>query len=179
MKKTMKIITILICMVVLAASLVACSKPNEQAPISNTDDNIEDSEIDKGDIEDKQTADEESDMEENLASSVWEGVSGNFTREGSDQYNNAILQMEYTENGFVEFEFQIMQGSESENEVNEMVFADLMIVGEDGIGRYETGPDAAIPLYIGFVISENGEYISVDYKGEFEISPSGSYHLAE
>jgi hypothetical protein len=109
---------------------------------------------------------------------AWEGICGSFVREGSDQYNNASLQMKSLSNGCVLFEFDLMEGSESK-ETQTLLLPFILIVDEDGVGHYESDPDIENPLYIDFYLSEDGQHVSVTHSGEAWISPDGMYEFVD
>lgn len=109
---------------------------------------------------------------------IWEAVHGNFTREGSSQYNNAVLAMKYLSNYCVLFEFRLMEGSESEDETHDTIVYGVMIVDDKGVGLYETHPGAA-SFSINFAISEDGKRVSVTHSGELSISPDGEYSFTD
>lgn len=106
---------------------------------------------------------------------VWEAVHGSFARQDSSQYNNAVLQMKYLSNSCVMFEFRLMEGSESEAAVSELVIPAVLLVDDNGMGVYESDPDAEYPLSINFVLSDDGKQIEVTHTGETDISPDGVY----
>lgn len=106
---------------------------------------------------------------------VWEGVNANFSREDSDQFNNGSLQMTYQSEKRLMFEFRLMKGSESEDNVIERTVSGVLLVGADGIGRFEAAPDAKNSFAINFTISEDGQKITVEHSGKMNISPDGVY----
>lgn len=110
---------------------------------------------------------------------VWEAVQGNFVREGSSQYNNAVLVMKYLSNDCVLFEFRLMEGSEAENEAHDTIVYGVMIVDDKGTGFYETLPNATAPFSISFAISEDGQRVTVVHSGELSISPDGEYSFTD
>lgn len=109
----------------------------------------------------------------------WETVCGNFVRDGSSQYNNAVLLMKYLSNDCVLFEFRFMEGSEAEDEAHNILVYGVLIVDDEGVGFYETLPDAASPFSINFTISEDGQRVTVTHSGELSISPDGEYIFAD
>ncbi len=106
---------------------------------------------------------------------AWESVSGSYVREDSSQYNNAVLQMKYLSNSCAMFEFRLMEGSESEDIADTLVLPFVLVVGEDGVGRYETLPESEKPFSIAFALSEDGQSVTVTHTGELSISPDGVY----
>jgi hypothetical protein len=108
---------------------------------------------------------------------VWETLRGNYWRTDSSQYNNATLQMMYLGNGCAMFEFRLMEGSESENWARDMVLPFVMLIGEDGIGRYESDPDSAASLKITVELSEDGKSATVAHTGDMPIPCDGVYEF--
>lgn len=106
---------------------------------------------------------------------VWESISGSFAREDSSQYNNGELQIKYLSNNCAMFEFRLMEGSESEDSAESIVLPFVLLVGEDGMGRYESLPAAQKPFAIDFALSKNGKQVTVTHTGEISISPDGVY----
>lgn len=118
--------------------------------------------------------------EKSAPTEVWETISGSFTREASSQYNNATLQMKYLSNNCVMFEFNLMTGSESEDWADTLVLPFVLLVDEDdGVGHYESDPEAKNPITIDFYLSENGKQITVTHTGEIPISPDGVYNFVD
>lgn len=110
---------------------------------------------------------------------VWETIYGAFARDDSSQYNNAVLMMKYLSNGCVMFEFRLMEGSESEDFAFDTIVPGILIVDDNGIGFYETIPDAENLFSINFVLSEDGKTVDVTHDGELLISPDGRYNFTE
>ena len=113
---------------------------------------------------------------------AWENLRGNFARQGSSQYNNGTLQMMCLGNGCVMFEFRLMEGAESEDGLSEgwareMVLPFVALVGEDGIGRYESDPDSETPLKITLELSEDGKTVTVAHTGDMPIPCDGEYEF--
>lgn len=106
---------------------------------------------------------------------AWESVSGTYTREGSAQYDNGVLQMKYLSNNCAMFELKLMQGSEAEESVQTLVLPFVLIIGEDGVGRYESLPESEKLFSIDFALSEDGKTITITHKGELSLSPDGIY----
>ncbi len=106
---------------------------------------------------------------------AWESVSGCYVREDSSQYNNAVLQMKYLSNNCAMFEFRLMEGSESEDIADTLVLPFVLLVGEDGVGRYETLPESEKSFSIALALSEDGQSVTVTHTGELSISPDGVY----
>lgn len=113
------------------------------------------------------------------ASEAWESMSGTYVREESSQYNNAVLQLKYLSNDCVMFEFRLMKGEESGDWANAMVLPFVMLVEEDGIGRYQTLPDAETPFEIVFILSDDGNKVEVSHTGEMPISCDGEYAFVD
>jgi hypothetical protein len=110
---------------------------------------------------------------------VWESVSGVYVREDSSQYNNAVLQMKYLSNNCVMFEFRLMEGSESEDSADTLVLPSVLLVDEDGVGRFESLPDSEQPFGINVALSEDGHRATVTHSGELSISPDGVYNFTD
>ncbi len=110
-----------------------------------------------------------------VPSEIWKEVFGSFTRQDSSQYKNGVLQMKYLSNSCVMFEFRLMEGSESEVATKTVVIPAVMLVDDNGVGRYESDSDAEKPLSINFVLSEDGKQVNVTHTGETDISPDGVY----
>lgn len=110
---------------------------------------------------------------------AWESISGSFTREDSSQYNNGVLQIKYLSNNCAMFEFRLMEGSESEDMAENLVLPFVLLVGEDGVGRYESLPDSEKPFSIDFALSEDGQTVTVTHTGELSISPDGVYTFTD
>ena len=110
---------------------------------------------------------------------VWEGVNANFSREDSGQFNNGTLQMTYQSKNHLMFEFKLMKGSESEDHVIQRTVSGVLLVGNDGIGRFEAAPDANNKFSINFTIADDGQKITVDHSGKMDISPDGVYIFIE
>jgi len=113
---------------------------------------------------------------------VWESLRGNYWRTDSSQYNNGTLQMLYLGNGCVMFEFRLMEGAESEDGLSEgwareMVLPFVALIGDDGIGRYESDPESESPLKITFELSEDGKTMTVAHTGEMPIPCDGVYQF--
>jgi len=107
----------------------------------------------------------------------WESISGNFVRDDSSQYNNAVLQIKYLSNDCAMFEFRLMEGSESEDSAESLVIPAILIVGEDGIGHYESLPEIEKPFTIDFKLSKDGKNLTITHQGEIDISPDGVYNF--
>ncbi|MDY0235372.1 MAG: hypothetical protein RBR71_05060 [Gudongella sp.] len=110
-----------------------------------------------------------------VSSVVWETLSGEFTRNDSSQYNNASLQMKYLSNDCVMFEFRLMEGSESQDWADTLILPFILLVDQNGVGHYESDPDATNPITIDFLLSEEGQRITVTHTGDVSISPDGVY----
>lgn len=110
---------------------------------------------------------------------AWESVSGTFVREESSQYNNGVLQLKYLSNDCVMFEFRLMEGEESGDWANAVVLPFVMLVEEDGIGRYQSDPEAENPFEIVFILSEDGNRVNVSHMGEMPISCDGEYEFLD
>jgi hypothetical protein len=108
---------------------------------------------------------------------VWQEVRGNFAREGSSQYNNATLQMMYLGNGCVMFEFNLMEGSESEDWAWDIVLPFVALIDDDGVGQYESDPEAENPLKITLKLSDDGQTVTASHTGEMPISCDGMYEF--
>ncbi|MFA9422968.1 MAG: Ig-like domain-containing protein [Sedimentibacter sp.] len=110
-----------------------------------------------------------------VSSAVWETLSGEFTRNDSSQYNNASLQMKYLSNDCVMFEFRLMEGSESQDWADTLILPFVLLVDDNGVGHYESDADAINPINIDFLLSEDGQQITVTHTGDVSISPDGIY----
>ncbi len=108
---------------------------------------------------------------------AWESISGTFVREESSQYNNGVLQLKYLSNNNVLFEFRLMEGEEEEDLAKTTVLPFVMLVEEDGTGRYQTLPDAENPFEIVFTLSEDGNKVTVSHTGEMPILCDGEYEF--
>lgn len=114
-----------------------------------------------------------------IAPEAWESISGTFVRDKSSQYNNGVLQLKYLSNNNVLFEFRLMEGEESDDWANTMVLPFVMLVEEDGTGRYKTLPDAENPFEIVFILSEDGKKVTVSHTGEMPVSCDGEYEFVD
>ncbi len=120
----------------------------------------------------------EVDVETGISPAAWETVSGSFTREGSSQYSNAVLQMKYLSDDCAMFEFRLMEGSEGDASET-LSLSSVLLVGEDGVGRYEVPDEDGEDISITFELSEDGERITVSHRGSFTISPDGVYEFTD
>lgn len=110
---------------------------------------------------------------------VWKRLKGSFTRQGSGQYDNATLQMKYLDNSCVVFEFDLMEGDESQEFARDVVLPFVMLIGDDGVGRYESDPDAKNPLTISVALSADGLQATVTHEGDMPISCDGVYDYVD
>lgn len=118
------------------------------------------------------------DIEEpNELLAAWEAVSGTFVRDDSNQYNNGVLQMKYLSNNTALFEFRLMEGNEQEEVSDSIVLPFVLLVDEEGIGHYESTGENELNFNITFVLSEDGEHVTVSHTGDLRMSPDGIYHL--
>lgn len=115
----------------------------------------------------------------NTTQAAWESISGSYVREDSSQYNNAVLQMKYLSNDCVMFEFRLMEGSEAEDMADNLVLPFVMIVGDDGVGRYETLPESEKPFSLEFALAKDGKSVTVKHQGELPMSPDGVYTFTD
>jgi len=110
---------------------------------------------------------------------VWETLRGNYWRTDSSQYNNGTLQMMYLGNGCVMFEFRLMEGGEATGEAEEwardMVLPFVMLIDDDGLGQYESDPEAENPLRITAALSDGGKTVTVTHTGDMPIPCDGVY----
>lgn len=105
---------------------------------------------------------------------IWETVHGNYARES---YQNDALVLKYLSNDCVLFEFRLTEGgSES---AHETIIYGVMIISENGVGIYETLPDAESPFTVSFKISDDGQRVTVSHTGDLSISPDGEYTFAD
>lgn len=109
----------------------------------------------------------------------WESVHGVFSRDDSTQYNDGLLGMMHLSDGIVLVEFDLTQGSEAEDTVDDYGVAFTMLVDESGIGRYEAPPDAASPFTVDIALSDGGQKATVTQTGDLPISCAGSYTFVE
>jgi hypothetical protein len=107
---------------------------------------------------------------------VWKTLSGSFVREDSSQCSNGTLQMKYLSNDCVIFEFDLMEGSESEGCADTLILSSVLLVDDNGVGHYESKLDTENPLTIDFYLSEDGKQVTVAHTGELSISPDGVYN---
>lgn len=114
-----------------------------------------------------------------LDQEAWESISGTFVREESDQYCSGVLQLKYLSNNNVLFEFRLMEGEEEEDWATTTVLPFVMMVEEDGTGRYQTLPDVENPFEIVFNLSEDGNKVTVSHTGEMPISCDGEYDFLD
>lgn len=114
-----------------------------------------------------------------VAPEAWESISGTFVRDKSSQYNNGVLQLKYLSNNNVLFEFRLMEGEEEGDCANTTVLPFVMLIEEDGTGRYQTLPDAENPFEIVFRLSEDGKKVSVSHTGEMPVSCDGEYEFVD
>ena len=110
---------------------------------------------------------------------VWEGICGTYTRNDSSQYNNAVLMLKYLDNSCAMFEFRLMEGSESEDEAHDLILPFVCLIDDNGIGQYESDPDAKRKLKISLALSEDGQTVTVASTGESLIFPDGIYEYTE
>ncbi len=110
---------------------------------------------------------------------TWKKVSGSFTRQESNQYNNATLQMKYLGNSSAMFEFKLMEGSESGDWAKDIVLPFVLSIDEGGYGRYESDPKAKEPLKITLALSEDGKTVTAKHTGEMPISCDGVYEFID
>lgn len=109
----------------------------------------------------------------------WETVSGSYVRDDSSQYNNAVLMLKYLSNDCALFELRLMEGSEAEAMADSLVVPAVLIVEDDGVGRYESLPDAEHPFTIEITLSDDGQQAIVSHSGELDISPDGIYTFVD
>lgn len=110
---------------------------------------------------------------------AWESISGTFVRKESSQYKNGVLQLKYLSNNNVLFEFKLMEGEEEEDWAKTTVLPFVMLIEEDGTGRYQTLHDAENPFEIVFLLSEDGKKVNVSHTGEVPISCDGEYEFVD
>ena len=109
------------------------------------------------------------------ADAAWEAATGYYVQEQSSQYNNAMLQLKFLSEGCVLFELEIMEGSEDADTADTQVLCAVLLVGQDGVGRYETPPDSQEPYTLAFQLAEEGRKVSISHTGEMSMSPDGVY----
>ncbi len=106
----------------------------------------------------------------------WDGYFGTLTRQESNQYNNATLQVKGLEDRVVLFEIDMTEGSESEDKANAFKIAGTMFIEDDGTGLYESqNEDGSIGYSIIFNRSTDGQQITITHTGDFTIDPDGDY----
>lgn len=110
---------------------------------------------------------------------VWEEMNASFVGGDSSQYSNATLMMKYLSNGCAVFEFRFMQDSESQDFAPDIIIPGILRIDDDGIGVYETIPEAENQFSIEFVLSEDRQTVDVTHNGVLEISPDGRYDFVE
>lgn len=105
----------------------------------------------------------------------WETVSGSYVREDSNQYNNGVLMLKYLSNDCAMFELRLMEGDEAGDVADNLVLPAVLIVEDDGVGRYESLPEAEYPFTVEITLSADGQQATVSHTGQLEISPDGVY----
>jgi hypothetical protein len=106
----------------------------------------------------------------------WFGYFGTLTRRESSQYNNATLQVKGLEDGVAIFEFDLMEGSESEDRASALQIAGTMLIESVDAGMYECLNEDGGSLYsIRFERSEDGMQITVTHTGDIPMNPDGEY----
>ena len=101
---------------------------------------------------------EDADKQMDSDTDSWGGYFGTLTRRDSSQYNSAVMQVKGLGNSVVLFEFDIMEGSESENAASTLIVAGTMVTDEKGIGLYEhLNPDGTTAYSLIFNRSEDGK----------------------
>jgi predicted small lipoprotein YifL len=103
----------------------------------------------------------------------WDGT---YIWNESGQFTNKILRMKRLSEGIVLFEFDIMEGSESEGEAEEWILSGIMSIGDDGIGSYDL---EAVNHSIEFTMYEDGQTLDVTHTGDTPISTDGTYTFSE
>jgi hypothetical protein len=157
MKKTF---SILLAACVLLALFAACKK--EETPAS-------------GDA--KTTTAQKPIALEDSYTGPWQGFSSSFTHKESGQYNNATLLVKYLANGVLLFEFDIMEGSESEDISHNMEIPGVLLAGKDDhTGLFEQyNADGEVMFTIHFTLAEDRQTITVTHTGEIPMNPDGEY----
>lgn len=119
---------------------------------------------------------EDADKQMDSDTDSWGGYFGTLTRRDSSQYNSAVMQVKGLGNSVVLFEFDIMEGSESENAASTLIVAGTMVTDEKGIGLYEhLNPDGTTAYSLIFNRSEDGMLITVSHTGNVPANFDGEY----
>jgi hypothetical protein len=116
-----------------------------------------------------------------IASDSWTDLYASFTRDGSDQYNNGVLELEYLGNDEVAFQIRVMEGSEDDDASTEVTYYGTMSIYEEDRAVYETTDFDGNPLTIYLILTKTEDefYADVTGFGEFDISPDGYYVFTE
>ena len=110
--------------------------------------------------------------EGHFADNLWRQAAGFYELEGSAQYSNGRLQLKPLDNGCVFYEFNVMKGSEKEDQADSFSFTGTFSVNKDGTGdSLLIFNKKAVQLH--FV--RNKEKVTVTQKGELKLSVQGNY----
>lgn len=104
---------------------------------------------------------------------VWESVSDNYIRDGSNENNSTTLEMKYINNDKLIFQFNI----NDDNDAKEISFPGVMEIYNNDIGHFETDPEIFPNYKLLFKISNNGKKIVVEDNSISDISFAGTYRL--
>lgn len=119
---------------------------------------------------------EDTDMSTDSDRYSWDGYFGTLTRRDSSQYSNAVMQVKGLGGSVVLFEFDIMEGSESEDNAGTFIIAGTMLTDDKGAGLYEgLNEDGTTAYSISFNRSEDGMLITVSHTGDLPMNPDGEY----
>ena len=107
----------------------------------------------------------------------WQGFTSSFTRQGGNQYDNANLLVKYLANGVLLFEFDIMEGSESEDESHSLRIPGTMLANEtDHTAVFEQyNAEGEVMFTINFTLAEDGQELTVTHTGDIPMNPDGTY----
>ena len=79
---------------------------------------------------------------------------------------------------FLLFEFRRMGAEKAEKQSNDLLLPFVLLVDENGVGHYESRPESISKLTIDFMLSADGQQVSVTHTGELPMSCDGVYEFA-
>lgn len=110
----------------------------------------------------------------------WDGFTSAFARSDSSQYNNATLQIKDMGGGVALFGINIMEGSESAEQAEEVNISGAFIANSDLTGTYEAINEAGETLFdIHFKLAQDGQSLTVTHEGDMPMSPDGTYEWVD
>lgn len=166
--KKVRVLALVVILSLCVMFLVGFGNNTEESTPANTDEQT---------TQDVETA-ESDDTDELTGSNIysWDGYFGTLVNRESTEYTNATLQVKGLGNSLVLFEFDIMEGSESEDSAGTFIIAGTMLTDDKGIGLYESlNEDGTTAYSIGFDRSEDGTMITVSHTGNLPMNPDGEY----